>query len=60
MLHFVLGTATLSAGLILVGLGTNFGRVYDLNAGVIAGSLVVLLGVARLKYAWLKKTGRLD
>lgn len=58
--HFVLGAATFLAGLILVLVGTDYGRIINVTVGVIAGSALVLLGAARLKYAWLNRHQGLD
>ncbi|MDD4599713.1 hypothetical protein SDC9_04217 [bioreactor metagenome] len=60
MFHYVLGTATFTAGVVLISLGTDYGRVFDLSLSTVLGSLLVILGVARLKYAWLKKNHKLD
>lgn len=50
--HIVLGSMTLLAGVALIVVGTDYGRIVNVTMGVIIGSMMVLLGAARIKNAW--------
>lgn len=56
MIHFALGAMTLLTGLALVVIGTDYGRMINVTLGVIIGAILILLGMARLKFAWLNRT----
>ena len=47
--HLILGSITLLAGLVLIIVGTDYGRIANVTMGVIVGSIMVLLGAARIK-----------
>lgn len=53
-IHVILGTMTLLAGITLIVVGTDYGRIINVTMGVIVGSMMVLLGIARIKNSWLK------
>lgn len=54
-IQFVLGAMTLLTGIVLILIGTDFGEIMNVTVGVIAGSVFVLLGISRLKHAWLNR-----
>lgn len=54
-LQFIVGAMTLLTGIVLILVGTDFGRIINVTVGVIAGSVFVLLGISRLKQAWLNR-----
>lgn len=56
MIHFALGAMTLLTGLALVVIGTDYGRMINVTLGVIIVAILILLGMARLKFAWLNRT----
>ncbi len=51
MIQFILGGITLLTGIGLILMGTDFGNNIKLTVGVIIGSIMLLLGTARLKHA---------
>lgn len=51
--QLLLGLSTFITGIVLVVIGTDFGRIINVTVGVIAGSVFILLGMARLKYVWV-------
>lgn len=57
VLHFIVGLFTLIAGLTLILVGTDYGRILNVTIGVLMGSVLVIIGLARLKYAWLNRKG---
>jgi len=54
-IQFVLGAMTLLTGIVLILIGTDFGKIMNVTVGVIAGSVFVLFGISRLKHAWLNR-----
>jgi hypothetical protein len=42
---------TLLTGIVLIVMGTDFGNNIKLTMGVVVGSIMLLLGAARLKHA---------
>ncbi|HAK75311.1 MAG TPA: hypothetical protein DCP36_20365 [Sporomusaceae bacterium] len=54
-LQFIVGTMTLLTGIVLILVGTDYGRIINVTVGVIAGAVFVLLGISRLKQAWLNR-----
>ncbi len=54
-LQFIVGTMTLLTGIVLILVGTDYGRIINVTVGVIAGAVFVLLGISRLKQAWLHR-----
>jgi len=46
---------TLLTGIVLILVGTDYGRIINVTVGVIAGAVFVLLGISRLKQAWLNR-----
>lgn len=54
-IQFMLGVMTLLTGIVLILIGTDFGKIMNVTVGVIAGSVFVLLGISRLKHAWLNR-----
>lgn len=54
-LQFIVGTMTLLTGIVLILVGTDYGRIINVTVGVIAGAAFVLLGISRLKQAWLNR-----
>jgi multisubunit Na+/H+ antiporter MnhG subunit len=53
--NFILGLGTFVAGLALVVFGTDYGRIINVTMGVIIGAILVLMGMARMKYAWINR-----
>ncbi|GEM_PF-1283005 len=49
--QFIVGGMTLVTGIVLIAMGTDFGNKVNLTVGVIIGSIMLLLGTARLKNA---------
>ena len=49
--HFIVGIMTLLTGLVLVVLGTDYGSKINVTVGLIMGSVMILLGIARIKNA---------
>jgi zinc transporter ZupT len=49
--QFIVGGMTLLTGIVLIVMGTDFGNNIKLTMGVVAGSIMLLLGTARLKHA---------
>lgn len=57
VLHFIVGLFSLIAGLTLMVVGTDYGRILNVTIGVLMGSVLVIIGLARLKYAWVNRKG---
>ena len=55
--QMIWGLITLSVGVALMVVGTDYGRIFNVTAGLIAGSVMVILGISRLKYAWRHRNG---
>lgn len=53
--HFILGASTFIAGIILVAIGTDYGRIINVTIGVMIGAMLILLGMARMKQAWISR-----
>lgn len=51
MYQFVIGGMTLVTGIVLIAMGTDFGSKINVTVGVVVGSIMLLLGTARLKNA---------
>jgi len=49
--QFIVGGMTLLTGIVLIVMGTDFGSNIKLTMGVVIGSIMLLLGTARLKHA---------
>ena len=49
--QFVIGGMTLVTGIVLIAMGTDFGSKINVTVGVVVGSIMLLLGTARLKNA---------
>lgn len=54
-LQMIVGLMTLLTGIALILIGTDFGKIINVTVGVIAGAVFVLLGINRLKQAWLTR-----
>lgn len=54
-LQFILGATTFLTGLTIVIVGTDFGRIINVTIGVIVGAVLMLIGMARLKHAWINR-----
>lgn len=53
--NFILGASTFIAGIILIVVGTDYGRIVNVTLGVIIGAILILLGMARMKQAWINR-----
>ncbi|MPM67863.1 hypothetical protein SDC9_114788 [bioreactor metagenome] len=60
MFHYILGTATFTSGVVIIALSTDFGRDLGLSFGAVFGSLLIFLGMARIKQGWLIKNDKND
>ncbi|MBC8016073.1 MAG: hypothetical protein H7X79_10080 [Sporomusaceae bacterium] len=49
--HLIVGSITLLTGFVLIVVGTDYGRIVDVTAGVIVGAIMILLGAARIRNA---------
>ncbi len=49
--HLILGYITLLTGLVLIIVGTDYGRMINVTVGVIVGAIMVILGMNRIKNA---------
>lgn len=54
-LQMIVGIMTLLTGIALILIGTDFGQIINVTVGVIVGAVFVLLGINRLKQAWLNR-----
>lgn len=54
--HIILGAMTIIAGMTLISMGTDNGRIFAINVEVIIGSVMVMLGTVRLRNGlWKRK-----
>jgi hypothetical protein len=54
--HIILGAMTIVAGMTVIGMGTDSGRVFSMNIEVVIGSIMVILGTLRLRNGlWKRK-----
>lgn len=53
--HFILAASTFLTGVAFVAVGTDFGNIPNVTVGVIFGATLMLLGLARFKFAWREK-----
>lgn len=60
MFHYILGTATFTSGVVIIALSTDYGRDLGLSAGAVFGSLLIFLGMSRIKQGWLNKNDKTD
>ena len=51
----LLGATSFLTGIILMVLGTDYGRVMEVTPLLLLGSIMVILGMARMKHAWLQR-----
>lgn len=49
--HLIVGSITLLTGVVLIVVGTDYGRIVNVTAGVILGAIMIMLGAARIRNA---------
>ena len=53
--NFILGASTFIAGILLVVIGTDYGRIVNVTLGVLIGAILILLGMATMKKVWINR-----
>ena len=54
-LHFILGISTCLTGIAVLLFSIDYFVIKEITAGELAGSVILLFVMARLKFAWINR-----